>query len=895
MSLGSGTRLGPYEIVGTLGAGGMGEVYRARDTKLNRNVAIKVLLPAVASDPDRLARFSREAQVLASLNHPNIAHIHGLEESGGVQALVMELVEGPTLADHIAGSSGPMPVREVLSIAKQIAEALEAAHEQGIIHRDLKPANIKVRPDGRVKVLDFGLAKALAPAGAGDTTDARATMSPTLSMRATQAGIILGTAAYMSPEQAAGKPVDKRSDLWAFGVVLLEMLTGRQVFGGETTSHVLASVLKDEPDWTALPADTPAPLRRLLRRCLQKDRKRRLADAADAWLEIDEAETSPTDAPLPLDASSARGRLGWVVAAASSAAMLALGFPAVRYFRQAPPVVGSEMRTEINTPASTDPLSFALSPDGKQLVFVASGDGAPRLWLRPLATTSAQPLAGTEGADYPFWSPDSRSVGFFADGKLKRLDIGGGSPQVLADTNGPRGGTWNADGVILFAPSFTSPIFRVPSSGGKATPATTLGGVQSHRFPQFLPDGRRFLFYAQGTPDTGGIYLGSLDTPDARRLTAADAAGAYAQLGWLLWVRAGTLMAQRLDMERRALTGDPVTVADVVAIDATTYASALSVSASGLLAYRTATTNRRQLNWFDRTGKALGTLGAPDESNLWNPRVSPDGRRAAVNRTVQGNADVWLLDGTRSSRFTFDAALDRFPVWSPDGSRIVFDSTRTGATRNLYVKASGGAGNEDLLVESPQSKVAGDWSADGRFLLYMSIDPQTDADMWVVPLEGDRKPWVFLKTNFTEYSGVFSPDGRWIAYQSNESGRFEIYVRPFVPPSAANAPANSAAGQWQVSTAGGISPRWRADGKELYYIGQAGQMMAASITVMGTSLAPGAPVKLFDTRIYGGGVDNRLGTQYDVARDGRFLIDTVLDEATAPITLLQNWTPPATK
>jgi len=583
-----------------------------------------------------------------------------------------------------------------------------------------------------------------------------------------------------------------------------------------------------------------------------------------------------------------------------------------------------ETRLEITTPAGGDPLSFALSPDGRQIVFVAAGDGAARLWLRSLGDTTAQPLAGTEGATYPFWAPDSRSVAFFADGQLKRLDLGGGAPRTLAPASGGRGGSWNANGVLLFAPNPGSPLFRVAAAGGDAAPVTTLDRQASHRWPVFLPDGRHFVFYAQGGPDTGGIHLGTLDAGAPTRLTAADAAGSYLPAealreggarpsvavrdggprpaeafgggGWLLWTRAGTLVAQRLDVARRALTGDPVPLADAVASDGTVFRSAVTVSATGLVAYRGGSVSRRQLTWVDRTGKVLGTLGAPDESNLRDPRVAPDGRRVAVQRTVQGNTDLWLLDGARTSRVTFDAGVDRFPIWSPDGRQLVFDSGRTGV-RDLYVKDASGAGVEARLVASAQPKVATDWSADGRFLLYASSDPQTGWDIWAQemdPLTGaaraGRAPGIVLRTPFTERWGRFSPDGRWVAYQSNESGRPEIYVRPWTLPTAgAAAPAPSA--QWQVSTAGGVTPVWRADGQVLYYLGPDGAMMAAPVTVRSAALEPGTPVALFPTRIVGGGVESLVGPQYDVTRDGRFLINTLLDAAATPITLIMNWRP----
>jgi Tol biopolymer transport system component len=492
-------------------------------------------------------------------------------------------------------------------------------------------------------------------------------------------------------------------------------------------------------------------------------------------------------------------------------------------------------------------------------------------------------------------------VGFFADGKLKRIDIAGGTPQILADASIGRGGTWGPDGTILFAPLGTSALFRIAASGGESIAVTKLDKQTGHRFPQFLPDGRQFLFYAQGTPETAGIYLGSLDSSETKRLLASDVAGRYLSAqagsathtsspnGWLLFIRGTTLFAQRMDLGRQTLMGDPVKVADPVASNAGTFVGGYSVSASGLVAYRSGGAGKRQLTWYDRSGKVLGTLGAPDET-LVSPRLSPDGQRVAVSRTVQGNADIWLIDEARTTRFTIDAGFDRFPVWSPDGSRLVFDSNRKDQRRNLYVKAANGAGSEELLLDSEQAKVAADWSRDGRFIGYLSLDPQTSYDLWVLPMEGERKPFVFLKTNFAEGLPQFSPDGRWLAYESNESGKYEIYVRPFTgrPPGA------SSGGQWQVSTAGGDNLRWRSDGKELYYITPDGKLMAAPITTSGATFVPGTPVVLFQTRVYGAS-DPLQGPQYDVSPDGRFLINTALEEADSPITLLQNWNPETKK
>ena len=906
-----GTRLAHYEITSHLGTGGMGEVYQATDSKLGRSVAIKLLPEAFMHDADRAARFEREARVLASLNHPNIAAIHGLEESGGRKFLVMELVPGETLAERVR--RGPIPVDEALEIAKQIAEALEAAHEseKTIIHRDLKPANVKVTPDGKVKVLDFGLAKAYEAQSASPSLS----NSPTLSMAATMPGVILGTAAYMSPEQAKGRPVDRRTDIFAFGAVLYEMLAGRPAFDGDDVGGILARVIEREPDWSKLPPKLPPRIQELLRRCLEKDVHKRRRDAGELRIDIEQSLAEPL-AATAVTTSTRGSRMGWIAFAAAVLVVSALAIPAMRYLRETPP---PETRTELVTPATDQPTSFALSPDGGQIVFVASGDGSSRLWLRSLATTAAQPLAGTEGATLPFWAPDSRAIGFFAAGALKRLDLGGGAPQTLAPANSGRGGTWNADGVILFAPSQTTPLMRVSATGGMATAVTTLGPQQaSHRSPHLLPDGRRFLFYAQGAPDTSGIYLGALDGSAPTRLTAADSAGVFLPSGWLLWVRAGTLVAQRLDLAQVALTGEPLTLADGVVVDGF-LRSAVSVAATGLVAYRTGAGSQRQLAWFDRSGTARGTVGDPDSSFL-NPRVSPNGRRVAVSRTLQGNQDIWLLDGARTSRVTFDAASEVYPLWSPDGTRIVFRSQRTGPG-DLYQRLASGAGAEEQFVASDLLKSPTSWSADGRFLLYNSTDPQTNTDLWVVPMSGanasptgrssqevsganssavarsqkemagNRTPSVLLKTPFREAYGTFSPDGRWVAYMSRESGRMEIYVRPFVPPGTASATVGAAEGQWQVSTAGGVFPAWRPDGKEMYYLNPEGALMAAPIVVTGATLEPGAPVALFPTRIYGGGVDEQQGRQYDVAPDGRFLINTVLDEAAAPITLIQNWNP----
>jgi Tol biopolymer transport system component/tRNA A-37 threonylcarbamoyl transferase component Bud32 len=905
MAIPAGTKLGTYEVTSHIGSGGMGDVYQAHDTKLGRDVAIKVLPEKFARDFERLARFQREAKLLAALNHPNIATIHGLEQSGDTHYLVMELVSGDTLRDRIL-LDGALPIEEALTIARQIAEALEAAHnsEKAIVHRDLKPANIKVTPEGRVKVLDFGLAKAFtAEPSAEDVGN-----SPTLSMNATAQGVIMGTAAYMSPEQAKGKPVNKATDIFAFGSVLYEMLTGKQAFTGGDVGDILASVVKTDPDWTQFPADTPPNIRTLLRRCLRKDRNQRLQDAATLRIEIEDALSGalPVNADLPIGAvapqaiSPAR-RL--VIPAMAAALLLALATLAFTYFRGGPPPAAPEMRTEIVTPGATDSTSIALSPDGRQIVFAANSDGALRLWLRRLDTTQPRLLPDTEGASYPFWSPDSRSIAFFAGAKLKTLDTAGGAPQTLADAGNGRGGTWNRDGIILFAPSTSGPIFRIAATGGNPVAVTRVNSLPgSHRFPQFLPDGRSFLFYAtSAVPENSGIFLAALDSGEPKRLMGADAAGAYLPVGdrtgWLLFPDEGNLRAQRLDLGRRELVGSPVATADSVSIDITLRSTAVSVSAAGLVAYRSGGIANRQLIWYDRSGKMLGSLGEPDRSGLNGPRLSPDGRRVAVSRNVQANSDLWLMDGTRTTRFTFDPGADRWPVWSPDGSRVAFVSGRAGHT-DIYVKPANGSGSEEPLVESADSKIPSDWSPDGRFLAFMVTDPKSLFDLWVLPMGGassanskeKAKSLPLIKTPFNDATLIFSPDGRWIAYDSDESGRWEVYIRPF----NGTSPQSPGAGQWQVSTSGGEWQHWRADGKELYYISLDGKMMAVPITVNGASIEPGKPEVLFQTMVYGIG-DPNSGPQWDLSRDGRFLINTVLDEGIAPITLIQNWNPEVKK
>jgi eukaryotic-like serine/threonine-protein kinase len=894
MTLAVGTTLGRYEIRSQIGAGGMGEVYLARDQKLNRDVAIKVLPAALSQDGDRLRRFEQEAQAAGALNHPNILAVYDVGMHDGAPYIVSELLEGEELREQL--NDGSLPQRKALDYAQQIAQGLAAAHDRGITHRDLKPENLFVTTDGRVKILDFGLAKLRA--------QRNETVSSEIDTRKhiTDPGTVMGTVGYMSPEQVRGHQADHRSDTFSFGSILYEMLSGQRAFKRDTMAETMTAILKEEPpDLNETNSRINPQLEKIVQRCLEKKPERRFQSASDLAFALaalsmpSSSGANRTAAAQALDTltTSQRSGLGdhvWMIAfAVAVLGMVAMMVPAVRHLRETPPPLPPETRTDIVTPATDQPTMFALSPDGRQIVFVASsGDGPSRLWLRSLAMTTAQPLALTEEAKYPFWAPDGRSIGFFAGGALKRLDFGGGTPRTLAPALNGSGGTWNSEGVIVFAPNFNNPLMRVSATGGAATAVTSSGPQRGVSAPYFLPDGRRFLFYVFGEPDTAAIYLGTLDGSAPVRLTLANSSGVYLPSGWLLWVRTDTLVAQRLDMAKATLTGETVTLAYGVTVDAAFGQSAVSVASTGLVAYRTGTGSERQLTWVDRSGTRQGTVGEPDGS-ISEARVSPDGRRVVVVRTVDGNTDLWLLDGPRMSRFTFDPTPDDRPVWSPDSTRIVFRSRR-----DLYQKGASGAGVDERLLDSDQSKVPTSWSADGRFLLYESIDPQTNADLWIVPIVGDHTPSVFLKTAFREAKPAFSPDGRWVAYHSNKSGRNEIYVRPFVPPASPGAPIETASEQ-QVSIAGGIHTVWRHDGKELYYLNPAGAMMAVLINVTGTTLQPGAPVVLFPTRILGGGVDAQHGRQYDVAPDGRFLINTVLDSAPAPITLLMNWNPEVKK
>jgi serine/threonine protein kinase len=895
-------KVGPYEIIGSLGEGGMGEVLKARDTRLNRNVAVKF-------SKDKFSdRFTREAQAIAALNHPNVCTLYDV----GPNYLVMELVEGPTLAERI--KEGPIPLEEVLKIAKQIADALEAAHEKGIVHRDLKPGNIKIKPDGpensNVKVLDFGLAKMGAGAAApGAITDD----SPTISMlTATQAGVILGTAAYMAPEQARGKTVDKRADIWAFGVVLYEMLTGEQLFQGQDVTEILASVLKEEPDFERIPAKARA----VLRRCLEKDPKNRLRDIGDAmaWLEVapvEQAILSPAMAENPIASTGnhRRLRLPWSIAAVF--VLATLGLSAV-HFREKAPAPPDLMRFQFPTPPVNNALNtyLALSPDGKRIAYTANGpDSNLHLWVRSLDTLEAHMLPGTENGVSAFWSPDGKYLGFAQGNILKKVDASGAAPPLtLCEAPGTVGqGTWSPEGVIVFGGRGQGPLRKVSAAGGTPMDVTSLAPNEGfHTMPYFLLDGRHFV-YLRGSADLNirGIYTGSLDTkpsdPPSKRVLQSQFNVAYAPssdstMGRLLFLRENTLMAQPFDTGRLELTGDPLPVADRVAA-AGSFAQ-FAVSATGTLAYRSGEGSQTaELTWFDRKGTVLGHAGNPAEYRELN--LSPDGKQVATFQ-ASGQSDIWIYEFARgtNTRLTFDPGSERYPVWSPDGKQVAYSANSGGpANGKMFRRAADGSGEPELLPTPQQNAYPLDWSRDGRFLLYVTLGGILD--IWALPLQdpggAPGKAFPVANTAAIEVAGQFSPDGRWVVYQSIDSTGSEIYVRPFTPGASGSAgDAKALTSRWMISNNGGIEPRWRRDGKEILYLSSSAlKLMSVEVNGAGTSFQAGVPKPLFDVPIFGGAGIQSPVSLWDMTPDGqRFLVTSQPRGSSGEsqqITVVLNW------
>jgi Tol biopolymer transport system component len=891
MALVPGTRLGHYEVVAPLGAGGMGEVYSARDTRLDRTVAVKLLPPQVAQDPDRLARFEREAKLLGSLSHPNIATLYGLEEAEGQRVLVMERVEGEDLGRRL--KRGAMPVGETLEVARQVAEALEAAHDRGIVHRDLKPANVMLTPEGRAKVLDFGLAKAWA-GDADGTASGDFSHSPTLANTGTLAGLILGTAAYLSPEQASGRPVDRRTDVWAFGALVFEMLTGRPVFSGETASEVVAAVLKEEPDWSRLPRDLPPGVGRLLRRCLRKKPRERTHDMGDVRLEIEEALAGGGGSADGTAPHARRVPWAWLAAVAAIAALAAVvaGTLAVRP-RPDPRVLAFEVREPEGAGFALGMGPPVLSPDGRMLAFVARTGGHASLYVRPLDVTTARTLPGTDGAQYPFWSPDSRSLGFFADGKLQKIGVagGGGPPVALCTAKDVKGASWSPKGDIVFAPDAKVGLSRVSDQGGATQPVTQLDAARkenSHRHPRFLPDGRHFLYLAR-LDDTGehAVMVGSLEGRPPRELMRSLAAAEFAS-DHLFFLKDRTLMARPFDVERLEFCGEAFPlVQEVTLVGGGSEGPAFAIfsaSPAGILAYHTRRSLRRRLAWHDAEGRETGSLA--QEGDYSDVRLSPRGDLALLTiRTFRDDgkiaSDQWIVDLTRNVRSRLTALApggDAWGgVWERDGKGVVFACDLDGKGHFDLCRQGLSDSAPEMLLKSTAQKQPEDFSPDGRWLLFTAWeDPEESGDLWLLPLEGPREPRPWLKTLFAEASGTFSPDGRYVAYTSDESGREEVYVTPFPGPGR----------KWRVSADGGGAPDWQGDGKRLFYR-SADMVQAVEIDTRGDEVRIGSTKSLFRTAP---GEATALNTSAPAPDSRRILAIEFEETPSAPVlNVLVNW------
>ncbi len=842
-----GTRLGHYEILSPLGEGGMGQVYRARDTTLDRDVAIKVLSEDFASDANRLARFEREAKLLASLNHPNIATIFGFEESDGVLFIAMELVEGDSLAERIA-ASGRIEIDEALEIARRIALALEAAHEAGVIHRDLKPANVQVSPDGTVKVLDFGLAKAYEVEGSDPSSDL--SHSPTM-MAATGTGVIMGTAPYMSPEQARGTPVDKRSDIWAFGCVLYEMLAGKRAFGGETVSDTMAAILRAEPDWRLLPESTPWVIQRLVKRSLKKNPAERLHDAADARVEIVDAIADPDAGFVLVTGSGGAGKPSWrryvptPVAAGLGVAAVAATFLAVSTsMRQVPTAPGPTMRLEVRlTDDLLLPTGVVLSPDGTQIAYVlSSGVAQSELYVRSFDELEGIRLVS--GSPHsPFFSPDGQWVGFFTGSDLKKVPVTGSIPQTVVSSDVlPATGAWGVDNTIIFG-SVGGGLFRVSANGGEPESLTRLDQAEAgHVFPQLLPDGKAVLFTSVTLDNSMATEVLHLETRQ-RRVVQPGGQGRYAPTGHLVYQDQGALFAVPFDLGQLQVKGSAVPVVQGLATFFDAQSAQFDFSSTGTLAYlggAASGSQRYPVVWVDRQGN---TTPLWDEPGVYStPRLSPDGTRLAVHASRNDNEDVWIYDLERDAptRLTSDAARDTSPVWSPDGQFLAFQSNRDG-TLNIYRTRADGSGTVVRLTDSDRSQFPESWSVDGGFLAYAEVGVGTNWDLWVLPLEGDGEPRVVGNSVAADTWSAFSPNGRWIAYASFESGRNEVYVRPFPP----------GPGRHQVSIGGGGQPKWSGDGRELFYRTHTGIMVVA-VETEGDSFGYGTAEQLFEGSFRGG-------------------------------------------
>jgi len=884
-----GTKLGRYEIRSKLGAGGMGEVYQGRDTQLGRDVAVKVLPTTISNDADRLRRFEQEACAASALNHPNILVVHDIGIHDGTTYVVSELLEGETLRKRIGGTA--LSQRRAVDYALQIANGLAAAHEKGIIHRDLKPDNIFITKDGRVKILDFGLAKLTQLDGTQSQTDV-----PTRRVD-TDPGVVMGTVGYMSPEQLKGRAIDPRSDIFAFGAILYEMLSGRRAFHGESAAETMSAILKEDPPELSDTNKSVAPaLERLVNHCLEKNPEARFHSARDVAFALESIsgsaagtnETTIAQSVIPTT-SRARQWLPWAVV---SAGLLLAGIITWTYFRRQPMEAGpiESMRFPIVMPEKA--VIFGpptISPDGRYVVFrLNTGDGKELLWLRPLGSFEARPLAGTDGALQPFWSPDSRSVAFFANGKLKRIGVSGGSAQTICDAPSNHSGAWGNDGTILFSRAVASGLYRVSAAGGTPSQVTTVDASRSeieHIWPYFLPDGRHFLFLARNAqPENSAIYVGALDSNETTRLLQAHSSVAFAPPGYVLFVRETTLMAQGFDADTLQLKADAFPLAEQTVRNSIIGRAMFSVSENGVLVYRVGGINNSQLIWFDRSGKQLSALTQPGSNNA--PSLSPDEKQVAVSRVDPNTAtaaDIWLLDSERGSqiRLTTDPGVDSFPSWSPNGDHITFVSTRNAVT-SIYQKRSNGGSPEEPLVSSGELKYNPTWSPDGQTIIYSQLNPKTNVDLYLLSLSGEKKSTSWLQTNFIEAQARFSPNGRWIAYISNETGQFEVYVESF-PATGTKLP---------MSIGGGSQPQWRADGRELYYYNPERKLMAVEVNGDGPTFKVGQARPLFEIRV--AAIDQSFpgNGYYTVTRDGkRFLVSSLPDTPDRQqINVVVNWT-----
>jgi serine/threonine protein kinase/Tol biopolymer transport system component len=891
MTLNAGAKLGPYEILSPIGAGGMGEVYKARDTRLNRTVAIKVLPPHFSDNQEMKSRFEREAQTIAGLNHPHICVLHDVGQQDGTDYLVMEYLEGQTLAQRL--EKGALPLEEALKIAIEIADALDKAHRQGVVHRDLKPGNVMLTKNG-AKLLDFGLARLKQ-----STTTPAFTVSNVATEKSglTLQGAIVGTLQYMAPEQLEGKDADARTDIFAFGAVVYEMITGKRAFEGKSQVSLIGAILERDPiPLKTMKREVSATLDHVIQRCLAKEPESRWQTANDLTVELRWVEKTPSlaaepavQAEQPTSASTRKVRVWMAAAGIFLAIATALGLILMLADRVPAP---ETVRFAISMPEGMVLYtnSISISPDGRRIAFSAIdiAAGPPySLWVRPLDSLIAQPLPGTQGAGLTFWSPDSRSIGFFAQGKLKKIDVAGGPPQTLCDAPTGSGGSWNSEGLIIFAPDSAGPLSRVSAAGGAPTPLTKLTAMQSsHRYPAFLPDGKHFIFSAT-TAAGAEILLGKLESGDASVLLSASSPALFSPAGYVLFARQGVLVTQQFDTKKFRVVGEAIPVTERL-LNTGNFVSA-SVSASGSLVYLPAAvdTGDFQLAWVDRTGKVVDTVGPAGPYR--GVELSLDGKRIAVHRHEGTGGDVWLAEAQGPVRLTFDPSQDNSnPIWSPDGKRIAFGSRR-GGKWGIYEKPTDGTGKEELLLELGSASALMSWSTDGKFLAYTTEHPQTGRDIWAVALTGERKPFPVVENQGRQSMPQISPDGKWIAYVSDETGRFEVYVRPFP----------TGEGHWQITTDGALSDsvRWRGDGKELFYMAPGANvpMMAVPINA-GTTFQWGTPRKLFDSFYFGSFGSVHTFHDFSVSPDGqRFLIPqanrgAAQARATPQMTVVLNWT-----